>query len=343
MSETLALYALTRQGTALARKLALELGGTVHAPRRFADDGVHPFESLPELVAETFGAFDGHVFVAAAGIAVRCIAPHLKGKADDPAVTVLDQQGRFAVSLLSGHLGGANDLAVRCAAVTGGQAVITTATDTAGVPSLDVLARDAGMTIGNIERVKVVNGALLEGKPVQVFDPGRYLGAEGELFVPVPDPDSWRMGEPGVWVSWKDDCPDADALWLYPRVLMLGVGCRRGVSGDEIFNHVRNVFDAAGLSLDAVGGLASIDLKADEPGLLEAAQALDVKPVFYPKETLDAVDAPNPSGTVFRRVGVASVSEASALLLSGRGELLVEKTKTNTVTLAVAREKKKEG
>lgn len=337
---TIVIYALTRQGLALAERLAAGLGGEVHCLRRLAGEGLVAFDSLPDHVAKTFGRFHGHVFVTAAGIAVRCIAPHLRGKDRDPAVVCMDQEGRHAVSLLSGHLGGANDLAVRCAGVTGGAPVITTATDSAGLPSVDVLAAARNMAIGNMERVKVVNGALLDGRTVQVFDPDDRLGAAGEPWADlIGDAGDWRTGEPGVWVSVRDDCPDGDALWLYPRELMLGVGCRRGVGADEIYAHLREVFDAAGLSMDAIGGLASVEDKRDEPGLLAVADELGVTPVFYPKDKLDAVDAPNPSGTVLRRMGVGSVSEASAMLLADGGELIVEKTKTRTVTLAVARRK----
>ena len=343
MSRTdIAIYALTRQGLTLARRLAVDLGGTVYALRRLAgDSGVRPFDSLTSLVSGTFSEYGGHVFVAAAGIVVRCIAPHLASKETDPAVVCLDQEGRFAVSLLSGHLGGGNELAVRCAQSVGGQPVVTTATDCAGLPSLDMLAAAKGLSIGNIDRVKVVNGALLDKRTVQVFDPDDCLGLDGDArFSPVARRGDWKQDRPGVWVSWREDCPDPGALRLHPRVLMLGVGCRRGVGEEEISAHIRAVFEAAGLSLRSVGGLASIDAKSDEPGLLEAAAVLGVAPLFFARECLDSVAAPNPSGTVMRRMGVASVSEASAILLSDGGELLVEKTKTQTVTLAVARRKK---
>jgi len=339
-----ALYTLTQQGLALAAKLAADLPGetALFATRRHAGgDNATPFDSLAECVSASFDHFDGHVFIAAAGIVVRTIAPLLKDKTSDPAVICLDQQGHFAIPLLSGHLGGANALAESCAEILSGKAVITTATDSAGVPSLDMLAAENGLRIGNIGQVKVVNGALLDKRTVQVHDPDNHLGLAGDDRFRHVNKKEWCMGEPGVWVSHMDDCPDADALWLYPRVLMLGVGCRRGVSGDEIFDHIRNVFDAAGFSLDAIGGLASVDLKADEEGLLETAASLGVTPVFYDKERLDAVQAPNPSGTVMRRVGVESVAEASAILLSDGGELLVEKTKTQTVTLAVARKRQR--
>lgn len=342
MSENprIAFYVLTHEGLAVARKLAAAFGGDIHAARRLNAEDVEPLDSLPDLVSTTFARYDGHVFVMAAGIVVRCIAPHLKRKDVDPAVVVLDQQGAFAVSLLSGHLGGANDLAVQCADILGGQAVVTTATDSAGVPSLDTLAMEKGMVIGNLSSVKVVNSALLDKKVVQIHDPGDTLEVSGSPLFRSVTPGQWRVGEPGVWVSEREDCPDDAALRLYPRTLVLGVGCRRGVSESEISTHILNVFEAANLSLHSVAALGSVDVKADEPGLLAAADRLGVTPEFFTKGRLDAVEAPNPSGTVMRRLGVASVAEAAAILLAQDGELLVEKTKTQTVTLAVARRTK---
>lgn len=332
----IAYHALTSQGLELATRLADVVGGTVFSLARLG--GEHSFTSLPEHIASHFHSFSGHVFIAAAGIAVRCIAPHLGRKDSDPAVVVLDQEGRFAVSLLSGHLGGANELASRCAAVSGGQAVITTATDSAGIPSMDMLAVQKGLVIGNLDRIKTVNGTLLDGTTVQVFDPENLLGVAGSKgFQTVAHRGDWKAGAPGVWVSFREDCPDEQALRLYSRELMLGVGCRRGVPEADIFAHIEAVFAAAGLAIQSIGGLASVDLKADEAGLLAVADRLGVTPKFYGREQLDAVEAPNPSGAVMDRVGVGSVAEASALVLSDGGELIVEKTKTQTVTLAVAR------
>ena len=127
--QKIAIYALTSQGVSLANRMGAKLGGTVYASRRLEVEGATPFDSLSHLISVTFNAFDGHVFVAASGIVIRCIAPHIQSKETDPAVVCLDQTGRYAISLLSGHLGGANDLATQCARVVGGQPIITTATE----------------------------------------------------------------------------------------------------------------------------------------------------------------------------------------------------------------------
>ncbi len=190
---SIAIYALTRQGLGLARRLAADLGGTTYAIRRLATRTVRPFESLSTLLADTFRKYDGHVFVAATGIVIRCISACIGSKETDPAVVCLDQEGRFAVSLLSGHLGGANQLAVRCAKSAGGQAVVTTATDAAGVPSMDMLAVSRGLAMGNAGQVKVVNGALLDG-PETGTTAGRASGCRPERIARTMRPSGCIQG-----------------------------------------------------------------------------------------------------------------------------------------------------
>jgi cobalt-precorrin 5A hydrolase len=360
----IAIYALTPQGARLARALAEALGGDVFLPRRFAAPGENAFDSLPGLVADTFHRYGGHVFVAACGIVVRAVAPYLRGKAHDPAVAVLDQNGRYAVSLLSGHLGGANDLARRAASVTGGEAVITTGTDSAGLPSLDVLARDCGLAIENLDAVKGVNAALLEGRAVQIFDPESRLALPAghvALFEWAAAPHLLDPDRPAVIVDWR--CPkggfavpgdperpvrsgseaspprsDAGAvrLILRPRVVAAGVGCRKGVPGAEILAAIRDACEARGVAVKSLAALASIEAKRGEPGLCEAARALGADLVFYPAGQLAAVEVPNPSEAALKHMGVKSVCEAAALLAAGTDRLLLAKTKTGTVTVALA-------
>lgn len=335
--QKIAIYALTSQGLALAARLASKLGGTVYASRRLDPETAMPFDSLSDLMAATFNAFDGHIFVAAAGIVVRSIAPHLQSKETDPAVVCLDQSGQYAVSLLSGHLGGANELAKQCARAVGGQPVITTATDSAGVLSVDMLAQQKGLAIGNIDRVKTVNMALLEGETVQLHDPDDWLGlAWHTSFESVTDIADWDESRPGIWVSWQADWPEA-SLSLHPRVLHLGIGCRRDISVYEILDHVHQVFRSHNLSMASIASVGSVEAKRNEAGLLEAADEFGVEPVFYSTAQLAAIDVPTPSDRVQAHMGVPSVAEASALLASHGGKLIVSKEKTSSVTLSVAR------
>jgi cobalt-precorrin 5A hydrolase len=339
----LAVYALTAPGARLGRVLADRFSGDLYLPDRLAGEfGGRGFASLLPLVGDTWGRYGRHVFVAAAGIAVRAIAPHLRGKDRDPAVVVVDQRGRYAVSLVSGHLGGANALAREVAAITAGQAVVTTATDVEGVPAMDDLARERGLAVADAAQVKPVNVALLAGDPVQVCDPEGWLGLAAPdpewagRITAVPELAVWDPGRPGVVVSWREVPPQPDMLVLHPPCLCVGVGCRRGTPASAIEAALRAVLADEGLALASVLGLGTIREKQDEEGLLAAAAALGKGLYFFTAGDLAEVATPNPSSRVAERMGTPSVCEAAALLLSGSDALLVEKRVLGRVTVAVA-------
>jgi cobalt-precorrin 5A hydrolase len=342
-----AVYALTPAGARLGRALARELGADLFVTRRLEPDhpGATAFDALVPFVGTVFAAYRRHVFVAAAGIVVRAVAAHLRGKGGDPAVVALDQRGRFAVSLVSGHLGGANALAREVAAITAGTAVVTTATDTEDLPALDVLAAERGLAIADLGAVKAVNIALLAGDPVQVLDPDDRLGLRGAPgapepwpghFVHLPEPGAWRPGLPGVRVTERAVAAGGGELVLHPPCLAVGLGCRRGASADEIVAAVEGTLAGAGLSPLALLGLASIGLKRDEAGLLEAAARLGKAILFYETGDLKDIAVPNPSARVQRETGVPGVCEAAAMKLAGTKDLLVQKTRCGNVTVAVA-------
>jgi len=336
-----AVYAFTRKGARLAGKISETLGGDLYLPERLAGEfDAKPFSALGPLVRSLFLDYGSHVFVGATGIAVRAVAPIIRSKDRDPAVVVVDQQGRYAVSLLAGHLGGANELARRIAGITGGEAVITTATDGEGIPSIDMLAMEKGMAIGNIEAVKEVNGALLDGGPIQVFDPedrmGLSTGMEGVEIISVVREQEWLPDVPGVWVSWREKEPGPGQLVLHPRCLVVGLGCNRGTTVREICRTIEDLFASQGLSLSSLLALSTIDLKRDERGLIQAAAALETSIRFFQAESLDKVEVPNPSVMAKRHVGARSVCEAAAIKGAWNGRLVVPKIKSGSVTLAVA-------
>ncbi|WP_300158187.1 cobalamin biosynthesis protein [Solidesulfovibrio sp.] len=335
-----AVYAVTEKGLALGRRLADHLGARLCAPSRLAAaHAAEPFDSLPALVAATFRDRPAHVFVCACGIAVRAIGPCLGDKARDPAVVCLDDAGRFAVSLLSGHLGGANDLTRELAAVVGAVAVVTTATDAAGAPAVEVLAREMGLAVGNPAAVRRVNAALAAGRRAAVFDPLGLFAvsdpAAAGFFEWVAAPQTPDGDTPLVVVDWRVGPEAPDRLYLRPRVLAAGVGCRKGTPASDILGLVAHVCRQRGLAPESIGVVASIEAKRREPGLLEAAARLGARLEFFTAEQLAAVPAPNPSDTVKRHMGVGSVCEAAAMLASGGGRLLVAKTRTGFSTAAI--------
>jgi cobalt-precorrin 5A hydrolase len=328
----------------LARRLCRGLAGSqCWLPRGQAgnDSGIKAFDNLVAVFQETFEQGENLVCIMAAGIVVRSISPYLRGKEIDPAVVVVDEAGKFAISLLSGHLGGANDLARKVAQILGGTPVITTATDVRGLPALDSLAAELGLVIENPDAVRGVHMALLSGQPVRVVDPDGFLAdllkENPGLFMGEDDLDAALAGEgPGVYVGFRERDWPPGWLILRPRNLVAGMGCHKGTPAREILDFLKKIFRKERLSLKSLIALATIEAKKEEPGLRQAAAQLGVEFIWFTKEELQKITVPNPSKQVARHLGVLSVSEAAALKAGG-GELILPKVKGANATLAVAR------
>jgi len=335
-----AIYAVTEKGLDLGRRLAARFDGALFAPDRLAAADVTGYASLTALVGETFPTYRAHLFVCACGIAVRAIAPHLRDKQTDPAVVCLDDAGTFAVSLLSGHLGGANALTREVAACLGATPVVTTATDAAGAPAIEMLARSLGLAMENAVATRRVNAALAAGQPVAVFDPLGVFAvtdpAMARFFVWVAAPVPPEPEVPLLVVDWRLGPETPTRLYLRPRVLVAGVGCRRGAPAEDILALLAQACRLGRLSAKSVGLFASIEAKRNEPGLLEAAATCGADLQFFSAAALADVPAPHPSALVIKHMGVGSVCEAAAMLASGRGSLLVPKTRSKLSTVALA-------
>ena len=339
--QKIAVYALSEQGACLAYKLSFGLKAELFLPNRTANlyTATRSFDSLQQIVQENFNYFAGHVFIAASGLVIRIISPLLAGKEKDPGIVVLDQHGEFAISLLSGHLGNANELAKKTARITGGTAVITTATDNMGLQAIDTLAVEKDMAICNIQAIKSVNMALLENQEIQVVDPEHRLGLDSaDTFCFLSSIDELEKDSPAIIVDWRDiQATDLhNHLLLRPRVLVAGIGCNSGTFAQEILKHLEKTFSAFGLSLKSLKHLSSITKKQDEPGLLEAAKQLGICINFVPCAEIENIQVPNPSTKVQKNMGVSSICEATALYRTGGGRLIVPKTKSSNTTLAVA-------
>jgi cobalt-precorrin 5A hydrolase / precorrin-3B C17-methyltransferase len=274
---------------------------------------------------------DGIVLFLATGAAVRLVAPLLEGKHRDPGVVTVDDAGNFAVALCGGHQGGANALAARVADTLGGTPVITTASDSVCFPALDSLGEKLGFRLEEGPDLAAVGAALVSGEKVGLVTDTRWpLGPLPENVVCT---DEWEA--PLILISDRLAETPRPAVVYRPPSLVAGVGCSRGVDADEIFDLLHRSFAEARLSEKSVVALASIDVKNDESGLLEAAEKLDVPIHFHSAENLRAVETPNPSEVVREAVGTPSVSEAA--VISSGAELVMEKRKSESVTLAIGR------
>lgn len=278
---------------------------------------------VAEAVRAAFADCDQLVCFLATGATVRLLAPLLTAKAADPGVVCVDEAGRYAVALLGGHAGGANALAHRVAETLGGVPVVTTATDATGLPGLDGLGWPVEGAVAAVTR------AMLDGEPVT-------WRADAVWPLPALPPNVGETGTHRILVTDRLVPSDATTVVLRPPSLVVGVGASRGVSAQEVLDLVDGALADAGLSPASIRELATADVKAGEPGLLEAARTRSWPVVTHPVSALSTVDVPNPSAVVRDAVGTASVAEAAALL-GGRAELLVGKRRSAMATVAVAR------
>ncbi|MFE7930491.1 precorrin-3B C(17)-methyltransferase [Streptomyces sp. NPDC057456] len=277
-----------------------------------------------DAVRRAFAECEQLVCFLATGAVVRLVAPLLSDKTSDPGVVCVDEAGRFAVPVVGGHAGGANELALAVGELLGAQPVVTTATDAVGIPGLDTLGLPVEGDVAGLTR------ALLDGEPVALA---------AEVAWPLPPVPFAERGSYTVRLTDRAVEPAAGEVLLRPPSLVVGVGASRGAPVDEVLDLVEGVLREAGLSARSLAEIATVDAKRDEPGIVEAARRLGVPVVTYTAEELAGVAVPNPSDAPLAAVGTPSVAEAAALI--GGGELLVPKQKSAgvpaTATCAVVR------
>ena len=350
-----AVIAVTAPGARLARSIAAALpDATARLPERLAEpsdargDGVRLYRSsIRDELRASFASASALVCVMASGIVVRELGPLLSSKHSDPGIVVVDAAGRYAVSLVGGHEGGANALATRVAAITGGRPVVTTASDVAGVAALDVVAQGQAWAVRPGGRLAAVMAAAVDGERVAIVADDGCEVPDVLADEPWERIGSWREAAAAghrslVLVTLREPDPAAleafdQAVVCHPRRLVVGVGCNRGAGADEIDAAVSATLRDAGLAREAVAGLASIDAKADEAGLLAAAKARGWPVSFVGADRIRALgDLPDPSPAARRALGVDGVAAPAAMLVAGASSLIVGKRRSGDVTVAVA-------
>ena len=289
-----AIITLTRNGSKVGRQIAEKVGGQIFSKGK-------DFDKLADLVAEIFGTFDGLIFVCAAGIVVRMIAPHIVSKLSDPAVLVVDERGQNVISLLSGHIGRANELTLEIASALEANPVITTATDVEGKISIDAIAARLGLSPEPKEAIKAINSAILRGE---------------EIFVTAGDV----------------------RLNLLPQNLIAGVGCRRGTPSLKIFEAIQRACTMIHQPIERVKLIASADAKRNEAGLLALADVMGVSIKFFsPAQLQEKIDRFKLAESKFvtRMVGVGNVCEAAPLCCVEGARFALPKTAFKGVTVAL--------
>lgn len=333
----------------------------IFAPSRFCPAGVTPFEKIGSLLAATYKNFAAHAFIGATGIAVRALAPLLAHKSTDAPVIVLDPAGQHVISLLSGHWGGANELASHVAHLLGATAVITTASDTASntpeagtnqtrksAPALDMLLRDAGLLPVDWNRLPGAQAAMIEGESLGLWDPCHAVPDHPQLQrLPAGEAEATPPEHRGPLVAahWRELAPSPAILRVAVPRLVIGLGCRKNAPSDMVETATRKLLAAQGLEPLAVAALATVKEKLQEPALLALAERMGVPLHGFEAADLARCPTPNPSAAAGRRFKQPpfSVCEAAALLAAaqifpaGAPRLLLPKTiEQGQLTLALA-------
>lgn len=295
-------------------------------------------QSIGEWAKEQFEEGNALLFIGACGIAVRAIAPCITDKLHDSPVLVMDEKGQYVIPILSGHMGGANELAVSLAGKTGAAAVLTTATDIHNQFAADLFAKRNGLTIVNKDGIAKVSSKVLSGKVVTISV------EQGRLEQDVILPEGIELAEypplqrVDVVIAAENEEYEA-ALLLRPKEYAVGVGCRKGKEAEQIEDFIRNHLKRAGISSAQIFGMASIDVKRDEPGLLAWGRKKKIPFVTYTAEELRRIEGVfHKSEFVEEQVGVDNVCERAAMKICGPGgRLIYKKHAEDGMTIAIAR------
>ncbi|MBO7517583.1 MAG: cobalt-precorrin 5A hydrolase [Methanobrevibacter sp.] len=292
--------------------------------------------ALSTWTEEHFSTNDALIFIGAIGIALRAIAPYIKTKTKDPAVVVVDELGQFSIPILSGHIGGANELALQIAEDLGSIPVITTATDINNVFAVDTWAKSQGLNILNPECIKLVSSKLLKGESVHVKSDYPIQGNLPKN-VYLNDLEDSNAGY-DVIITHKDleNERKNDTLLLVPQIITVGIGCRKDISFEAIESSILNILESENYHILAINALASIDKKANEKGILEFAKKYDLPFNTYSAEELNSLEGEfTKSEFVKSVVEVDNVCERSAIMESN-GKLIRRKDTCDGAGVTVA-------
>ncbi|MEG1807890.1 MAG: cobalt-precorrin 5A hydrolase [Cetobacterium sp.] len=321
----LAIWSVTRGagfiGVGISKKIP---NSTLFTLSKFNIDESIQMENFTETLNEKFHEFDGHIFIMATGIVIRKISKLIISKDVDPAVVVIDEGLNFAISLLSGHLGGANELVEYLGNRLGVVPIVTTSSDVTGKIAVDTLSQKLKCQLESLEKAKNITALIVDGKDVELHLP-KNICSEGS-------------SEGVIVVSNREKL---EMIQLYPKNIIVGIGARRGIEKEIIFDFLKEIFKKNNLSLKSIKHFATVDLKADEVGILEVVKELGKElKIVSRNEILEVENLFEGSDFVKKEIGVRAVSEPCAFLTSSKdGNFLEMKAKYKGVTLSIYEER----
>lgn len=331
------IYAFSSNGARLCDKLIENFKddeASAFVPERYV--GAAKFvklreENLYKSAEKSFKNADSIIFVCSAGIAVRAIAPFVKSKKNDPAVICMDERGINVISLLSGHIGGANKLTLKIAEIVGGNPIITTATDVNGKFAVDEWAHNSNLHIMSLKRARDIAADILDNE---------MIGFESDYTVNGKLPVEIDLDEKeiGICVSLDSNkSPFKNTLNLIPKIVSVGVGCRKGTDFSDVYTAIKEILNRNNISHFAINSINSIDLKKDEEAIKRTAEVFKVPFHTYSRDELSKIQGKFSNSDFVKKVaGVDTVCERAAIIGSKSKKLIISKTVINSVTVAVA-------
>lgn len=329
----IAIWSVTRG----AGKVALELGEKISCDiftlKKFDIENTIQMDNFTSELASKFNSYDGHIFIMATGIVVRKIAPLIKSKDIDPAVLVIDEHKSFVISLLSGHIGGANDLALEVANKCNLVPILTTSSDVTGKIAIDTLSQKLNCEMESLTKAKNITSLIVDNKNVDILLP-KNVTLNGEST-------GENSGKNISGVVIASNKKDVEVMRIYPKNLVLGIGFKRGTSKNTILDAINNVMDKHNLAMESVKVVATVDVKADEKGLLEAISSLNKDLIIIDRQDIVKIENMfKGSDFVKKIIGVSCVSEPCAYLASNKdGKFLEQKNIYDGVTISIYEEK----
>lgn len=351
-----AVVAITKHGVELARKLGNSFqNADVYYMSKFekGDERKQDIQlftgSVRLLLPSLFEAYKGLIIIISLGAVVRMIAPLLKDKKTDPAVVVIDDKGEHVISVLSGHIGGANELTKEVAAALKARPIITTASDVQGTIPVDLFGKRFGWVWDSAEKLTPVSAAVVNEEKIAVVQEsgekewwhyGPSIPENIKLYHSVAE--ALNEKPDAALVITHRNLSEEENLILHngvlyrPKMIVLGMGCNRGTSSEEIEAVIDETLEELNFSKKSVKALCTIDLKKDEAGLIEVANKNRWEFIYFTSNELNSIKIQDPSETVFKYTGAYGVSEPAALLYSGAEKLALTKKKSGNVTISVA-------
>lgn len=340
----IAYLAVTQKGKKLCQRIKENLGtGEIYVSCKLAEEGTRSIEgTLKEQVGELMRECDYLIFVMATGIVVRCIAPYIQSKFEDPGIVVLDEEGQNAISLLSGHMGGANEMTEYISQCIGAHPVITTATDVGGKAALDQIAKRLDAYIEDFrEAVKDINYRLVHSQRIGLYIDGDYQ-VDTRGFIVIDKVQDEKQLDALVCITHKESIEEMPnyCIKVIPRDLVLGMGCKKGTQPQHMIDSFNDYMHRHNIDQHAIKAVGSIDIKKDEKAMQALAEYLGVPFHIVSKEDILKVEERfHKSEFVKKNVGVYSVAEPVAYLMSNN-ELILERETYEGITFALGMIKK---